>query len=299
MAANADVNAEWIVVDDGSGAAFADVFCKLNEFPVRLIRLPINRRQAAARNIGLAKARGVWIKFLDVDDQLDQGHLATLISASKNGPSDAIPFAPTRHVLPSGKSWLNDSWRDMEPSPEVQLSRMLHAPFLSHCGALFPRALLLKLGGYDETLITDEDGDLLIRVLMSGARFYPVPEVSYHYIHHGDAGRVSLDIGTAKLSARLRVCTKVEDAFVNRPMPPAVQQGLARRLDKIAMAYWNQDRFASMAVLQRARCLCPDYKPPGRWPTRLLRQFGGPSAQLTAAYLLRHLRCWLVGGALG
>lgn len=192
---NVQAGAEWIVVDDGSGSASDAAFATLDGTSVRLIRQAENRRQGAARNAGLAQATGDWIKFLDADDRLDKGHLAALLESAQTG--GAIPFAPTRHVFSGGRTSVNDSWRDLAATPEAQLARLLPMPFLHHCGALFPRALLERLGGYDESLVTDEDGDLLIRVLMAGAHFAPVPGVQYHYIHHQDGGRVSSDAGGA------------------------------------------------------------------------------------------------------
>jgi glycosyltransferase involved in cell wall biosynthesis len=301
IAANADADAEWIVIDDGSGAYYDAVFATLSDTPVRVIRHARNRRQGAARNAGLAQASAAWVKFLDADDQLDEGHLAMLLAAAQSGPSRAIPFALTRHVFPSGATWVNDSSSDLVADPNMQLARLLCAPFLHHCGALFPRDFLTDLGGYDESLVTDEDGDLLIRALMSGAHFEPVPSVQYHYIHHSGDSRVSFDAGGAKLAARLRVCEKVEAAFERRSehMPHSVRHALALRLDKIALTWWNEDRVAARAVLCRAQNLCPGYQPGGRLYLRLLRTLGGPSAAKVAAKIYRRIRGRPIGGAQG
>ena len=298
MVANADVDAEWIVVDDGSGGGYDYVFAALPD-TVRLIRLAENRRQGAARNAGLAQARGDWIKFLDSDDELDAGHLAALLKVAET--SNAIPFAPTQHVYAGGSTAVNESWRGLEATPEAQLARLLHAPFLHHCGAIFPRDLLERLSGYDEGLETDEDGDLLIRVLMAGYTFIPVESVHYLYVHHNDGDRVSSDGGTAKLAARLRVCDRAEAAFADtgQMMPQAVRHGLALRLDKIALSYWHEDRASARAVLERARALCPGYRVPGRWPLRILRALGGPEAVLAATEVFRSLRGRPKGGMQG
>ncbi len=298
MKANTCVSAEWIVVDDGSGAAFDQIFFSLPQV-VRVVRLAKNVGQAAARNAGLALTGCKWIKFLDADDQLDAGHLSALLSATGDGA--ALPFAPTRHVFHDGGSVINSTWRDLAPDARLQLARFLSAPFLSHCGALFPRDVLMRVGGYDESLVTDEDGDLLIRLLMQGAYFKPVPAVTYHYIHHTGANRVSTDSGKGKLAARLRVCDKVEAAYKETAdlMPAPIRLGLALRLDKIALSYWDEDRSQSRLILARAKRLCPGYSVPGRWPVRLLRTFGGPSAVINALRWYRRLRGRPLGGSQG
>ncbi|WP_172297215.1 glycosyltransferase family 2 protein [Pseudoruegeria sp. HB172150] len=301
MAVNTDTDAEWIVVDDGSGPAYDPVFEGLADTDVRVLRLPENRRQGAARNAGLAEAGGAWVKFLDADDRLDPEHLSALLRAARGAASGGIPFAPTKHVFVDGRASPNDTWRDIAAEPEAQLARLLARPFLHHCGVLFPKELLTKLGGYDETLTTDEDGDLLIRMLQTGTHFIAVPEVNYLYVHAERGGRVSSDNDVRKLEARLRVCDKVEESYAAQgtEMPPGIRRALAQRLDKIAMSYWAVDRAQSKAALNRASRLDPGYVPDARWPLRTLRRVGGPSAALAASGVYRRLRNRPAGGTQG
>lgn len=297
MAANADVDAEWIVVDDGSGTAFNSVFETLPK-DVRLIRQNENRRQGAARNTGLAMAKGKWIKFLDADDRLDKGHLAALLAAISSAGNEAIPFAPTKHVFASGSISVNTSWRDLPSDVLAQFRRQLVNPFLHHCGALFPRDLLNRIGGYDESLITDEDGDLLLRILLEGYHFTPVDNVYYHYIHHQGAGRVSADDDIRKMQARISVCEKVANGFVGE-LPGDVAEALAQRMDKIAMTYWSVYPADAKALLAKAGALSPAYQPDMRLPLRLLRKLGGPGLVLFAQGIYRQLKGRPKGGAQG
>jgi len=297
LTANADVDAEWIVVDDGSGPAFDDVFSELPE-EVHVLRETENRRQAAARNTGLALARGRWIKFLDADDRLDRGHLAALMAAAEAGRDRALPFAPTQHVFANGATHVNDSWRDLPPDPEAQLCRQLVRPFLSHCGALYPRDLLVRQGGYDESLVTDEDGDLLLRLLQAGWHFTPVERVRYLYIHHDGRSRVSADDDIAKLRARIRACDKVAERF-GGAMPIEVAHALAQRMDKVAMIYWTAFPSEARGLVARARALAPGYVPDMRVSLRLLRAAGGAGMVFAAQRLYRRLMGRPKGGVQG
>ncbi|MDP2738105.1 MAG: glycosyltransferase family 2 protein [Pseudorhodobacter sp.] len=297
ITANAGIEADWIVVDDGSGPAFDAAFAALPK-PVRVLRQAENRRQGAARNAGLALASGAWIKFLDADDRLDDGHLAALINATRHGDDRAIPYARTRHMFASGASSVNDSGRDLPPEPEAQFLRQLVRPFLHHCGALFPRDLLVEIGGCDETLMTDEDGDLLLRILRAGYHFVPVEGIHYLYFHHGGGARVSADDDIRKLEARIRTCDKVTASF-GAGMPPEVARALAQRMDKIAMAYWTAFPTEARALMDRAQALCPGFTPDMRAPLRLLRRIGGPGLVFATTGLYRRLRGRPRGGVQG
>lgn len=303
MAANANVDAEWIVVDDASGPDYDAVFATLPE-GVQLIRQPENRRQGAARNAGLARAQGEWIKFLDADDALDAGHLAALLAVAEQGPEQgrgqdkALPFAPTKHVFANGTTHVNDSWRDLPADSAAQHLRQMLRPFLHHCGALYPRDLLVRLGGYDESLITDEDGDLLLRILHEGYHFIPVEGVHYLYVHHDSGPRVSADDDIAKMQARIRACDKVAERFDGQ-MPPDVALALAQRMDKIAMTYWTAFPDEAKALIARARRISPGYTPDMRRPLRLLRGIGGPGMVFAAQGLYRRLKGRPKGGAQG
>lgn len=296
IAANTDVDAEWIVVDDGSGPGFDDVFSTLPE-TVRVLRQPENRRQGAARNAGLAVARCAWIKFLDADDRLDDGHLAALLAAAREG-NPAIPFARTRHVFSTGSTSINRSADDLPADPHAQFVRQLVRPFLSHCGALFPRDLLLRMGGYDESLVTDEDGDLLLRILREGYHFIAVDGVFYHYVHDAAESHVSADDDITKLASRIRTCDKIAAAYP-AGMPPDVARALAQRMDKIAMAYWATFPAEARGLLARARAASPGYAPDLRAPLRILRRIGGPTLVLAASSVFRRLRGRPAGGAQG
>ncbi|MGH3703858.1 MAG: glycosyltransferase [Agromyces sp.] len=63
-------NFELVVVDDCSGAEFADTFAALEDMDPRVtvLHLPVNRGTYAARNLALTAARGEFITFQDVDD---------------------------------------------------------------------------------------------------------------------------------------------------------------------------------------------------------------------------------------
>lgn len=298
MKANNDVEAEWIVIDDGSGPEYSATFAQLHETPATVIIQPVNRGQAHARNIGLQESRGTWIKFLDADDCLDEMHLSELLQATRELPDKVIPFAPTKHVYFGGMTHINDSWRHLQADPVAQLCRQLVRPFLHHCGALFSRDLLVSIGGYDANLVTDEDGDLLLRILNLGYHFAPVEGVHYQYIHHQSGSRVSSDNSLAKMRARVCTCEKLIKEFQGK-LPNEIADGLAQRMDKIALANWLAFPDEAKDLLLRARQLSPNYSAYMRGSLRLIRTIGGAGLVLYSQAFYRRFRGQPNGGAQG
>ncbi len=74
---------ELLLVDDGSTDGTAAVMQRLakEDSRIRLFTMPQNGGQAAARNFGMAQAKGEFIAFADADDWVEPAYLEVLTSA--------------------------------------------------------------------------------------------------------------------------------------------------------------------------------------------------------------------------
>lgn len=159
---------EAIIVDDGSSDDTAHVVRAAMEGDPRLTLLPGPARGvAAARNVGLAAARGTFTLFLDADDEIAPDHMAQLVAASERHPGADVLYCDWRLVAQDGR-------RGQLISPRIS-----RAPFQALAVACaFPiHAALTRtdairaIGGFDATMRVCEDWDLWQRLARTGARF--------------------------------------------------------------------------------------------------------------------------------
>lgn len=140
---------EIVIVDDGSRdqtAALAAAFCA-REPRARLLR-QANRGASAARNAGLAAARGEFVAPLDADDIWHPDKLARQLEAI--GAGAGFAYCWMRDIDTAGVVW-RDGPRPTHAGP-VYL-RMLADNFVGNGSALLVRrAAALAVGGYDESL---------------------------------------------------------------------------------------------------------------------------------------------------
>ena len=189
---------ELIVVDDGSTDATPELLAK-----VRDERLRVDRRPAAgltpALNRGLALARGPLVARLDADDLALPERLAR--------QRDFLAAHPDVGLLGGGVRELDAGGREVAvrvpPASDAALRSALirRNPFI-HSAVMVRRALVERVGGYDESVPVAQDYDLWMR-LARVTRLASLPEVMV--VRRLLPGRVSAVRDDARLRAEVRI----------------------------------------------------------------------------------------------
>lgn len=164
---------ELIVVDDGSrdgtGRYLDEVAA--SDRRLRAIRLDEPRGAAAARNVGIAEARGAYVAFQDDDTRWEPGKLERQLQALDDaGDGTGLCWCPVVRVLPSGESMVTGHLFSDDP---------LRGPASASTVAVVADAGVVRLeGGFDERLPRLQDFDLWVRLLRrTGATFVDEPLV--------------------------------------------------------------------------------------------------------------------------
>jgi glycosyltransferase involved in cell wall biosynthesis len=173
---------ELIVVDDGSTDRSADAARAAGDARVRVLRLPANRGQSAARNAGVAAARAPLIAFQDSDDVWRPGKLARQVAALNANPALAMVYGDLQRIPERGAAFTL-------PAPDLHPGRIMdqrpsgYAAFgLGIQTCLLRAHVFTALGGLDERMHCFEDLDFFLRLLRRRHPTLRLPEplVDYH-----------------------------------------------------------------------------------------------------------------------
>ena len=178
--AQEDVDVEIVVVDDGSNDGTAEQVRALGDHRVRAIRHEQSVGVAAARNSGIAAARGRWISFLDDDDLWAPRKLREQLDAAAR--ADAV-FVYTAGAGIDGE---HRFLFDVAAPEAATIVRQLLQWNVIWCGCsnVAARAdIVHALGGFDPELAQLADWDLWIRLALAGPAA-ACPEVLVAYTMH-------------------------------------------------------------------------------------------------------------------
>ncbi len=190
-----DCRTEVIVVDDGSDE---DIAGALQNDPRVAIDLPpsppeeeqlIYLRQeqqgaCVARNMGLQRASGEYVKFLDSDDELLPGVLAEEVSHARSAGCDALLTGWEERTLDDAGYEIQAKARTV-PAPDLSngIDDMLEGRGPWTAAALYRRAFVRDLR-WDPDWIKAQDWGWSLTVCLAGARFASLDIASSVYCHH-------------------------------------------------------------------------------------------------------------------
>lgn len=173
-------NYELIVVDDGSSdessAAVTEWMSRHEDTPALLLRHPVNRGLAGARNDAMNMARGEFCFVLDADNEVYPHCLSRLVAALDGRPDAAFAYGSLERF--SGEECLG-----LMNSLPWEPRRLRMGNYIDAMAMMRTAVIRDQLGGYptDRRLYGWEDYALWCAVASAGHRAIRVPEIVARY----------------------------------------------------------------------------------------------------------------------
>ncbi len=262
---------EVIVIDDGSTD---DTGAVVARFAPRVTYLrQANAGVQAARNRGIAAAKGDWIALCDQDDVWLPGYLQAGANLLAADPGVEFIFSNFRQLRPEGlepttkfdqapPGWWDALPRRVLPEGWVFDGSIAGSTFVFHpifpSATLIAKSLMTRIGVFDPRMrgLRNEDGEFVLRCLYRG-RTAAIPAPLVHIRRHG--GNFSADL-VARLGDEIQGLAFIrahhEEA---RQYWPIIDKEIAgRRIAAIDAAFASRDHatmrrlFAEVPIGQRS-----------------------------------------------
>lgn len=224
---------EIIVIDDGSTDGSLDVIKRYAQQYPDLIQYETgpNRGGCAARNRGFALSKGEYVLFMDADDTMEPETVAGQMERMA-GRTDIIVSSPWWVM-----QWMGDRWQRFDhqyaQGDDPLVGELRYGDYIPLPALLWPHAVIDALGGWDETLWANQDGDLRLRARLARYVIVPSQRGGFVYRRHSQH-TVSSSPSYRALESRIRVYEKVEQTLAASGRLKLYQRDLAYAFHSIA-----------------------------------------------------------------
>tara|TARA_R110000868_G_scaffold9301_5_gene46708 strand:+ start:1858 stop:2943 length:1086 start_codon:yes stop_codon:yes gene_type:complete len=169
-------NIEVVVVDDYSTD---ESYTIAKTFESNKIRVLKNKKKGgnAARNFAFQNSKGDYVKFMDADDYCSENMIkAQLERLLKEGTNQTLVFSKLRvSYLDVFYDYPRDIDKDYEPGIELLVDIWrLKGYNCPHC-YLLSRQLVEQTGGWNETILKNQDAEFFARVIALADKALSVP----------------------------------------------------------------------------------------------------------------------------
>jgi glycosyltransferase involved in cell wall biosynthesis len=229
-------NWELLIVDDASTDSTADYLRALTSRDRRVKAMLHSRcaNPATLRNVGIARARGDYVAFLDSDDVWMPHKLAEQVWRLHQERHWRWSYTGDMLIDAHGKTMPVDPPGTLsQPSGWILAELVSAIASISLSSVLVERRLLLDAGGFDTAVLFVEDYDLWCTLAARSPVLF-VPQILVQYRRHAD----NYQCPTADMDRWwLHICQKVLHTTDNPKARSACQQQCAFRMVRLAEHY--------------------------------------------------------------
>ena len=190
---------EIIAVDDCSTDTSWDILLRYEkEYPDKFhaIHSEVNQKQGGAKNIGMEKARGEWIGFIDSDDWVTPDFYERLICKGEETGADMVGC--DYHLTDEHSMKIGQVVHNNKPEQTGILDDEKYRSLILDSGSLvvkvYRREIVIDHPSRFPTGIFYEDNALANSWMLRAKHFEYIPEPLYYYYQHDTSTVPTIDV---------------------------------------------------------------------------------------------------------
>ncbi|MDT0688315.1 glycosyltransferase family 2 protein [Salegentibacter sp. F188] len=213
---------ECLVVDDGSTDGTEELLKTKFSEDSRFIYIqrPKSRKKGAAscRNLGLEKAEGKFIQFLDSDDLIAENKLEEQTNLLKNAPLNSLATSKWGRMQPNWEfpmiyEKMPTYFSSKNPRKLLDVFGNQFTYFPPHV-YLLPSGLIKKAGIWDEELSLSDDGEFFCRMILGSSNIVFSPK-TYAIYKTGAGNRLNGLLSEEGIASYIKAWTLNEKTILH------------------------------------------------------------------------------------
>lgn len=243
---------EYIIVDDGSTD---DTLAIINKYGDSLKVVSSQHKGACtARNIGAEIASGDYFLFLDADDIIENNTIEVFLNKIIHLDNTLIGCNWKRLNLNKNEWEILDSGLNSFPKNNDFVHGWLSGWYIVPAGIFWTKSIFKRIGGWDESLAANQDGDLILRALIDGVKINLTNETTVYYRHHNsDRVSISSTKSVRNLDSRMRVLEKVVNLLKDKDSLENYKIDIGQLYHKLARNNFSVDKNLARICNDRAK----------------------------------------------
>lgn len=256
------LNWECIIVDDhstDSSPNILDEFARLDS-RIKVFRRPdyLIKGANSCRNFAFSMASGEYIQYLDSDDQLSPDKIDRQIKqAQKSEWNDIFISNWTLTKLgEQAKITCLNRFYDFPSDPvELMLKGWLERSFIPIFSYLIPSVLISNIGGWDVTLVKNQDGEFSCRLLVKANLIYYDNQGYGIYVQSPGSGHIGEDNSLEAIISKWNSFLSYEEVIRTKRFDESVRIALVYNYQHIFLKALNLSPVISKKAFLKIKIL--------------------------------------------
>lgn len=186
-------NWEIVFWDNQSVDSSAEIFKSYKDKRFRYFYAENHTPLSEARNLAINKANGYWLAFLDCDDLWLPEKLMKQIEVAGINPEIGLVYSPFNLIVETTQKnnsllyYLTHKLICKPHGPENIYKLLLESNFIIFSGVLLKKSLFEKTGGFSNSLVHNEDYQILLKVCLNSLAVCIDKRLVSYRIHDSNA----------------------------------------------------------------------------------------------------------------